>query len=225
MADLKFEKHFTGTSSMMDELVLLLKIAKHGYAICTYTDHKTFNFWTTKLKEYGLQNQILIRDKKYEGKEEDLIEYLEKVKTTFSERVKKKFEKWATNYTHLSFSISGLERKLEDDDVGRLNVLRDFFLHFEYFVILWIPITYLKDIPEKAPDFWRIRSKVFQFDRSERDNELGLNKLKESPYDAQQYFEKQFTEMTKTLFCGTTRDYLYLNKVNMMRQPHAFRNL
>lgn len=190
MTTFPLNKYLVGTSSMMSELILLLKIAKHGFAICTYSDQKVFNFQTSKLKEYGLENKVLVKEKKYEGKEEDLIEYLEAEKNNFSEKIKEKFQKWATNYERLAFSISGLEEKLESNDVGRLNVLRDYFLSFEYFVIIWIPDTYLKDIPAKAPDFWRIRSKVFQFDRSERHNELGLGLLADSPHDAQQCFER-----------------------------------
>jgi len=190
MPDFQFDDFLIGTSNKIDELTLLLKIAKHGFTICTYSDHKTFNYWNNHLKEFGRKNEILIREKKYEGREEDLIEYLEQEKNNFYEKLKDTLHKISTNYQTLAFSISGLENKFELNDIGRLNILRDYFLTFEHFVVLWLPVTYLKDISLKTPDLWRIRSKVFQFDRSDRHNELGMSIINSDLYTAKEYFEK-----------------------------------
>ena len=190
MPDFQFDDFLIGTSNKIDELKLLLKIAKHGFTICTYSDQKTFNYWNNHLKEFGRKNEILIKEKKYEGREEDLIEYLEQEKNNFYEKLKDTLHKISTNYQTLAFSVSGLERKFKLNDIGRINVLRDYFLTFDHFIVIWLPVSYLKDISLKTPDLWRIRTKVFQFDKSDRHNELGISVMNSNLNAAQEYFEK-----------------------------------
>ena len=224
MTEFQFDDYFIRTSNILDELIHLLKIADHGFAICTYDDLKTFNFFNAKLKERGKKNGILMRDKVYDEKEEDLIAYLESEKNNFSEKIKEKIQKISVSYEHLSFSIRGLETKLESNDVGRLNVLRDYFLSFDYFVLLWIPSVYLRDISEKIPDFWRIRRKVFQFDKSEKHDELGKNKLEFSPYDAQQFFEKSLSINPKNSISWNDKGIALLKQSKYQQAILSFKN-
>ncbi len=190
MSVFKFKNFEVSSSNKIDELILLLKIAKHGYAICTYSDPKTYNYWLDYLKTQSKNTQIFIKEKKYQGHEEDLIQYLENETSSFYEKVKDSLQKFSSDYENLAFSISGLEIKYEINDIGRLNILRDFFLTFKHFVVLWIPDNYLKEIALKTPDLWRIRTKVFQFDKSDRNIALGMKSLEDDSSLSLEYFTK-----------------------------------
>ena len=168
------EPYLVSNSQKLDELTSLTKIAKRGFVICSFSNKNVFEFFNKKLKSYGKNSNILIIEKIFDGSEHDLIEYLEFESKTFTSNILAKLQVSITN-EKLVFSISGMENNMEEIALGRLNILRDYFLNFENFVIIWIPESILSEFKLKTPDFWRIRTKIFQFDDSDILNVKGMN--------------------------------------------------
>ena len=51
----------------------------------------------------------------------------------------------------------------QQDQAEKLNWFRDFFIRTDYLTLLWIEEKYLGVLAREVPDFWRLRTKIFNF--------------------------------------------------------------
>lgn len=82
------------------------------------------------------------------------------------------FRQLLTEFGHVAISVEGVENavpigerneKRAPEAIRLLNQQRDFFLSFQYPVVLWFPEWLASRLPREATDFWRIRTGVFVF--------------------------------------------------------------
>jgi len=149
---------FDRIMGMIEELTSMLNIASSDVIFCSYSFIEDLDFLTDVLKKSA--KDISFHELYYE-KGMDLATEILRVIKTMSFR----FEKIKSQFTQkkLVFSIFELEKLLDTSSIETLNLYRDLFLRTNYTILIWFKDSYIKRIALEAPDFWRIRTKVFFF--------------------------------------------------------------
>ena len=142
----------------IEELRSMLNIASSDVIFCTYSDLEDLRSILDILKETS--KDITFHEVHYE-KDLDLAGEIFRILKTTSFRYKKL--KSGIEKKKLVFSIFDLEKLLEMKSIETLNIYRDFFLRTEYPILIWLNDLYIDRFALEAPDFWRIRTKVFFF--------------------------------------------------------------
>ena len=152
---------------ILQELTTLLKMAKEGgVAICICNApvlrSEILAALSERINAYGLTiyNLNMGKDKK------SLVGLL---KATMSQ---KDFKDQQSHFSNIAISVTGLDgtvpsESLKDpnrpESLQILNQQRDFFLDLKHSILLWVPEWLAAELPRLAPDFWRIRSGIFEF--------------------------------------------------------------
>src|SRR5690242_6108006 len=144
----------------INELGNILSIGSTGVIICTYRNVNELQTIKEMLRKV-ICSRVRFESLEYSN-DEDLVSQINEIlsKPTFKikERIGNKIKEQST-----ILEINGLEKVFDTGSTGKLNYLRDFFIEINFVTLIWLQEKYISKLATEAPDFWRLRMKVFRF--------------------------------------------------------------
>ena len=150
--------HFDKIDKDVNELATLLGIGSTGVVICTYENIEEVQFVKKRLNE-ATKEEVDLYEYNYTSNRE-IVSELEKLLKTFRAKNLESFIRKRKTV----LSLEGMEKVFETTgSAEKLNWFRDFFIRTDYLTLLWIEEKYLGVLAREVPDFWRLRTKIFNF--------------------------------------------------------------
>ena len=184
-------------SDKVRELVSLLHMASSDVIFCAFSDSEDVNLIKKILLQ--LAKGIFFYELYNRGNTNLASEIASMTSEDSDFKVIEKYER-RTGNSKIVISVFNLERFLDTESVDELNLYRDLFLRIGYPVLIWIPEKSISHLVEEAPDFWRIRTKVFYFQEAEVLNRKGKDLVDmQKCEEALEYFDKALENDPKNI--------------------------
>ena len=171
---------------VLQELSTFLKMAKDGgVAICICNAPAKRSEILTAISDRVKSDRMAIYTLNMDNGQKSLVRL---IKSTLN---RKDFKELQTQFSNVALSVSGLDRTVPSETTRGwyrpeplqiLNQQRDYFLELKHPVLLWVPEWLAAVLPRLAPDFFRIRSGVFEFRTLREEMSEAMQRVSEMPH-------------------------------------------